>query len=443
MKVAVFGLGYVGTVTSACLASRGHDVWGIDVDGTKVDMVAAGKSPVVEPGLGELVAHAAARGSLHATTSAREAMEGAAVSLVCVGTPSSPTGGTDLGFVLRAVDDIGDALRRAPSAGASPPFHSVVVRSTVPPGTVQGVVAPALEDKLGVEEGFVFGTAMCPEFLREGSGVADFFDPPFTVVGTRHTRLADTLVELFHFLPDPVRIVGTSSAEALKYACNAFHANKVAFTNELARLFRVFGIDSREVMELFCQDEHLNISSTYLRPGFAFGGPCLPKDLRSLLHLGRMHSVDMPLLSGIISSNDRVVSDVIDRVATEEGRNVALLGLSFKASSDDLRESPNVEVAETLVGKGFTVRIYDPVVNPSHLVGANLQFIESKLPHLRRFLADSATEALADADVAIAFSSDPAIVDGLLTTPPRRILDLSGRLGASVEALAGYEGMGW
>ncbi|HTT87028.1 MAG TPA: UDP binding domain-containing protein, partial [Acidimicrobiales bacterium] len=193
----------------------------------------------------------------------------------------------------------------------------------------------------------------------------------------------------------------------------------------------------------FCEDRHLNISSSYLRPGFAFGGPCLPKDLRSLLHLGRMQSVDMPLLSGIIASNDRTVSDVVDRVATVEGRNVALLGLSFKASSDDLRESPNVEVAETLVGKGFTVRIFDPVVNPSHLVGANLQFIESKLPHLRHFLADSATEALADADVAIAFSSDPAIVEGLLATPPRRILDLSGRLGAAVESLAGYEGVGW
>lgn len=440
MRVAVFGLGYVGTVTAACLASRGHDVWGVDVEESKVQMVAGGQSPVIEPGLDELVAQGVANGSLHTTTSPAEALDGAAVSLVCVGTPSSPNGGTDLRYVSRAVEEIAEALGRVPSP---PAHHSVVVRSTVPPGTVQELVLPALQAKLAGSGAVQCGAAMCPEFLREGSSVADFFDPPFTVVGTADAGVAATMTELFSFLDEPPRVVDVRTAEALKYACNVFHATKVSFANELARLFRPLGIDSRQVMELFCQDTHLNISPAYLRPGFAFGGPCLPKDLRSLLHLGRMSSVDLPLLTGALSSNERVVADAVDRVTAGTGRTVALMGLSFKVSSDDLRESPNVQLAETLVGKGFTVRIYDPIVKPSRLIGTNLQFVESKLPHLQRFLVDSAVDALDGVDVAVVASGDSAVIEALLATPPPRTIDLHGRLGRDVEALDGYEGIGW
>jgi GDP-mannose 6-dehydrogenase len=440
VKIAVFGLGYVGTITAACLASSGHDVWGVDVDASKVAMIAGGRSPVIEPGLEELVAQAVADGSMHATTSASESMAGADCSIICVGTPSSPKGGTELSFVVRAVDEIGEALVASQSPGH---FHSVVLRSTVPPGTVEQSVIPTLEEKLGPPAQSGYGAAMCPEFLREGSGVADFFNPPFTVVGTADDRVASAMAELFGFLDDPIRIVAVRSAEGLKYACNAFHANKVAFANELARLFQQLDIDSRTVMELFCEDRQLNISPSYLRPGFAFGGPCLPKDLRALLHLGRMNSVDMPLLSGVMSSNEVTMSTVVDRVTAGAGKTVALLGLSFKMSSDDLRESPNVQLAETLVGKGYTVKIFDPVVNPSRLIGTNLQFVESKLPHLQRFLADSALEALAGVDLAIVSSSDATVVEALLSCPPPKIIDLNGRLGADVEALAGYEGAWW
>ncbi|MGP8149118.1 MAG: UDP-glucose dehydrogenase family protein [Acidimicrobiales bacterium] len=439
MKVAVFGLGYVGTVTAACLASRGHDVWGVDIDQSKTEMIAGGRSPVVEPGLDTLVAEAVAAGTLHTSTSVTEALKGAEVSLVCVGTPSAPNGGTDLRYVLRAVDDIGHALSTASSHTG---FHSVVIRSTVPPGTVDDAVTPTLQARLG-ETGGAFGTAMCPEFLREGSGVADFFSPPFTVVGTTDDRVAEAMSELLEFLDQTVQVVGVRTAEALKYACNAFHATKVSFTNELSRLFRLQGIDSRRVMELFCDDHRLNISPNYLRPGFAFGGPCLPKDLRSLLHMARMNSVDLPLLSGTLSSNELALTDVIERVIACSGQVVALLGLSFKVSSDDLRESPNVKLAETLVGKGYEVRIHDPVVKPSQLIGTNKQYIESRLPHLQRFLADTALEALEGADLAVVSSSDAAVIGALLTTPPARVLDLSGRLGPEVEALAGYEGVGW
>ncbi len=439
MKAAVVGLGYVGTVTAACLASQGHDVWGVDVDAAKVDEIRSGRSPVAEPGLDALVLQAVARGKLRATTSCANALDRADVSLVCVGTPSEARGGTDLFYVRRAVDDIVAALRIV-----TPPEsrrHSVIIRSTVPPGTVEDLVTPIVDGLEGTE--VAIGAGMCPEFLREGSGIADFFASPFLVVGTSNPGVAQQVRDLFSFLDQPVRIVDIRTAEALKYACNAFHATKVSFANELSRLFRLLGVDSREVMSLFCEDQVLNISPAYLRPGFAFGGSCLPKDLRSLLHQARMNGADVPLLAGALASNDLVITEVVDRVVACDARTVALLGLSFKANTDDLRESPNVEVAERLIGKGFEVRIYDPIVHPDRLVGANRRHVESKLPHLRRLLAHEPGEALHGAEVAIVASTDNAVVDALRMTPPRHLIDLTGRLGNEVESLPGYEGLGW
>lgn len=445
MKVAVFGLGYVGSVTAACLAANGHDVWGVDVDTAKVDPITEGRSPVVEPGLDELMASGVAAGRLHATTDPRLALEGADVSLICVGTPSTASGSTDLTYIRRAVQDIAAAAKDVapPDSG----FHSIVIRSTVPPGTVDDVVGPALAGELSPGElstgGFTFGTAMCPEFLREGSGLADFFAPPFVVVGTADARVGDALTELFGFLPTPVQVVDVRTAEALKYACNAFHATKVSFANEMGRIFRFYGVDSRQVMEIFCQDTSLNISPYYLRPGFAFGGSCLPKDLRSVLHLARTNDTDLPLLAGTLATNELIVRDVVDRVLASPGREVALLGLSFKTATDDLRESPSVELAERLIGKGYNLRIYDSIVNPSRLVGANKRHVESKLPHLQRVLTGDPVEALRGADLALVSTTDAEAVEALLSHPPARTIDLSGRLGAQVEALAGYEGVGW
>jgi GDP-mannose 6-dehydrogenase len=440
MKVAVIGLGYVGTVTAACLAANGHEVWGVDVDAAKVEDISAGRSPVSEPGLDDIVAQTVAAGTLHATSSCAEAVDGADISLVCVGTPSTDRGAADLSHIRHAVEDIAEGLRR----GATPASgrHSVVIRSTVPPGTVGDVVAPALEAALA-GGGPVTGVAMCPEFLREGSGVADFFSPPFIVAGTADPHVAEAIAVLFGFLSEPVRIVDLRTAEALKYACNAYHATKVSFANELSRLFRLLGADSRQVMSLFCEDRVLNISPSYLRPGFAFGGSCLPKDLRSLLHLARVNGADMPLLTGTLTTNELVISEVVDRVVASPARTVALLGLSFKMETDDLRESPNVEVAERLIGKGFDVRIYDQVVNPSRLVGTNLRYVHAKLPHLGRLLAATAAEALDGADIALVAASDADVLAALLSAPPPRLIDLSGRLGPEVEALAGYEGLSW
>ncbi len=440
MKVAVVGLGYVGTVTAACLAANGHEVWGVDVDPGKIDDISSGRSPVAEPGLDAMVAEAVAKGSLRATSSCGDAVDAADISLICVGTPSEQRGGTDLSYIRRALADIVAGLRsaRPPASGQ----HSVVIRSTVPPGTVEGVVAAALADGLA-DVGFGVGAAMCPEFLREGSGIADFFGPPLVVVGTADPRVAAAVSELFCFLDRPVQVVDTRIAEALKYACNAFHATKVSFANEVARLLRLLDIDSRAVMELFCQDTVLNIAPSYLRPGFAFGGSCLPKDLRSLLSMARTSGADLPLLAATLTTNELSISEVLDRVIAWEGRKVALFGLSFKMSTDDLRESPNVELAERLIGKGYEVRIYDQVVNPARLIGNNRRYVESKLPHLRRLLAVAPEDALAGADAAIVATNASPVVAALLKAPPPHLIDLHGRLGPEVEALPGYEGAGW
>ena len=301
MRVAIFGLGYVGTVTAAGLASQGHDVVGVDVERSKVAAICRGESPVVEPGVDRLVAQAVSAGRLRATTEVREAIEGAEVSLVCVGTPSMPRGDTNLSYIARALGD----LREAMADVAPPPsgFHSVVIRSTVPPGTGRSVVEPAFSPEL-LPDGWTVGTAMCPEFLREGSGVDDFFAPPFVVLGAADPRTRATCERLFDFLDQEIRHVDVATAEALKYACNAFHAVKVTFANEMGRIFSQYGVDSRGVMEIFCQDRKLNISPSYLRPGFAFGGSCLPKDLRALQSMARSSGVDVPLLSSTLISKE-------------------------------------------------------------------------------------------------------------------------------------------
>jgi GDP-mannose 6-dehydrogenase len=439
MKVAVFGLGYVGAVTAAGLASQGHVVTGVDVDATKVDTINDGHGPVVEPGLDALIAAAVEAGRLRAATEAAVALDKCDVSLICVGTPSTARGSADLSYIERCLDDIHRGLgsARPPASGR----HAIVIRSTVPPGTVDTLVQVRAAQMS--TDGLSVGAGMCPEFLREGSGVHDFFHPELVVVGTRDADVASAVAELFAFLDTDLRVVGTRTAEALKYACNAFHATKVSFANEMGRVLRPLGVDSREVMALLCEDHVLNISPYYLRPGFAYGGSCLPKDLRSLVDIARQNSVDAPLLTGTVSTNELVLREVVDRLVGYGGKAVAMLGLSFKSDTDDLRESPYLEVAERLVGKGLDVRIFDSVLNPDRLVGANKEHVESRLPHIRRLLCRTPSEALAGADVAVVSAADQTTRAALVSEPPPRILDLSGRLGAAVEALPGYEGVGW
>jgi GDP-mannose 6-dehydrogenase len=437
MKIVVVGLGYVGAVTAACLAELGHSVVGVDVDPHKLAPLEEGRSPIVEPGLDERVASARASGLLQVSSDLGAAVAEAEAILVSVGTPALSDGTVDLGFVERVTEEIGAALADRSD------FVAVVYRSTAPPGTVNDRLVPVLERTSGRRVDEDFGVAMVPEFLREGSGVEDFFDPPFTVAGVREERTLEVVRRIFEGIDRPLNALTVEAAESLKYACNAFHALKITFANEVGRLLGTLGVDAREVMRVFREDDRLNVSAAYLRPGFSFGGSCLPKDLRALMHVARVADVDIPMLNGVMRSNESHIRLAARRILDTGEREVALLGLSFKPQTDDLRESPYVELAELLVGKGVNVRIYDPIVRPDRLFGANRRYVEARLPHLQRMLCGSAAEALQGAAVAVAATADDGVVEALVEAAPALVLDVHGGLGAEVEALPGYAGVAW
>jgi GDP-mannose 6-dehydrogenase len=437
MDVAVVGLGYVGAVTAACLAELGHAVVGIDIDPLKVEQIEAGRSPIVEPRLDDLVSAGRSSGRLRVTTSLEDALVGRDVVVVCVGTPARSDGTVNLEHVERVSEELGREL-----AGADR-FVAVIYRSTVPPGTVAGRLRSILERESGRTVDEDFGLAMVPEFLREGSGVEDFLNPPFTAAGVRDERTLEMISALIAGLGRPVFELSVEGAEALKYTCNAFHAVKITFANEVGRILSAIGVDARDVMRVFCRDDRLNISPAYLRPGFAFGGSCLPKDLRALMHVARLNDIDVPMLNGVLPSNESHLRLAVRRVLDVGAREIALLGLSFKPETDDLRESPFVELAETLVGKGARLRIFDPIINPQRLIGANRRYVESRLPHLSEVLVSSAEEALQDVSVVVVGAADADGVRAIVEARPSHVFDLQGGLGRDVEALPGYESIAW
>jgi len=436
MKISIFGLGYVGAVSLACLARDGHDVIGVDIDSAKLDLIRAGNTPVVEEGMVALMAQVAVSGRVSVTSDAARAVADSDLSLVCVGTPSASNGSQDQGAVLRLAEQMGAAL-----AIKSVP-HVVVFRSTLVPGTVEGRLRDIIERASGKRDGEHFHLCFQPEFLREGSSIRDYDKPPFTVVGANHPLPVARLRELFGHLPCKFIETSVRSAEMMKYACNDFHALKITFANETARLCEALGVDAFEVMDLVCQDTQLNISRAYLRPGFAFGGSCLPKDLRATSYLAKSHDVDIPMLSSIMASNRLHIERAIAKVLDSGCRKVGLIGLSFKTGTDDLRESPLVVLAEQLLGKGIQLAIYDPDVQLSRLLGANRRFIETQLPHIGDLLKPDLAEIIDGADMLVVGVSSPAIFDALATRtrPGQRVLDLvdlpnRAALRATVEGL--------
>ncbi|MBX6382560.1 MAG: nucleotide sugar dehydrogenase [Microbispora sp.] len=438
MKISVFGLGYVGCVSAACLAARGHEVVGVDVNPVKVDLINAGTAPVVEERIGELTKQVVAEGRLRATHDVRAAVEASEVSLVCVGTPSAPNGSLSTVYLERVAREIGEAL-----AGLER-WHTVVFRSTMLPGTCENLLVPILEKASGRTAGVDFGVAVNPEFLREGSSVRDFFEPPKTVIGQLDEASGDVVAALYEGLPGEVFRVPVAVAEMTKYADNAFHGLKISFANELGAICRALGLDSHQVMDVFLADTKLNISPAYLRPGFAFGGSCLPKDLRGLVYAARQADVSVPLLSHILPSNEEHLRRAFDLVAGTGRRRIGLFGLSFKPGTDDLRESPLVELAERLLGKGYDLRIYDANVTLSRLIGANRDYIESRLPHLGQLLTNSAEDVLAHAEVCVVGCKDPAVLNALEHAGDRIVIDLV-RLpdAAARRAQPEYMGLGW
>lgn len=415
LTVSVYGLGYVGSVTSACLADAGHEVYGIDVEPDKVAQLNERRPPVIEPGLEDIVRRVVTSGRLRGVDAARSQDLDPDVHLVCVGTPSRANGSLDTTFVERVAEGIGAHLARSGRT------QTVVFRSTMLPGTVEDLLVPILEQASGLVAGTDFGVAMCPEFLRETTAVTDFFDPPFTVVGVGDPLASDAVQVLFEFLDRPLHLVDLRTAETIKYACNAFHAVKVAFANEIGRFARSSGADAEMTMQVFCTDQQLNISPAYLRPGFAFGGSCLPKDLRAMVHRGRVLDLDLPLLSSVLPSNDQHLRHAIDLVLENAPDVVCLLGLAFKTGTDDLRESPYVRLAETLIGKGVALRIWDPDLRPDRLVGGNRAYIESSLPHLARLLVSSAAEAVQGADTCVVGTTHPDALAALAALDPSSV----------------------
>ncbi|TXS42835.1 nucleotide sugar dehydrogenase [Streptomyces sp. uw30] len=449
MRVSVLGLGYVGCVSAACLASLGHEVIGVDVNQVKVDLVNDGKAPVVEERIGELIAEVVRTGALRATADVREAIMGSDVSLVCVGTPSEPNGSLCTTYLERVTEQIGAAV--AERGGR----HTVVFRSTMLPGTCLNLLVPILEKYVGGTAGVDIGVAVNPEFLREGTSVRDFFDPPKTVIGELDAASGDMVAALYEGLPGEVFRVPIPTAEAIKYADNAFHGLKIGFANELGAICQALGVDSHQVIDVFLADRKLNISPAYLRPGFAFGGSCLPKDLRSLVHAAQRADVSVPILSHVLPSNSAHLQRAVELVERTGKRRVGLFGLSFKPGTDDLRESPLAQAGRPLRarhrhagrapgGPGYDLRIYDPNVNLSRLLGANREYIETRLPHLAQLLAGSLDEVLEHAEVYLVGTREPAVLSALPHGDGSVIVDLIRLPDAEARrAEPGYVGLAW
>jgi GDP-mannose 6-dehydrogenase len=437
MRISVFGLGYVGCVTAACLAQKGHDVIGVDVNEAKVRAIQKGISPLIEPGLDELIREGRASNRLRATQDAVQAVAVTDVSLVCVGTPSLPNGGLDPQYVLRVCEQIGQAL-----AGKTV-YHVVVLRSTVLPGILQTcmyMLSRSSRKAVGEKLGFVAN----PEFLREGSSVRDFFHPPLTLIGQADQRAGDRVAQMYAGFPGSIVRTDPGSAMMVKYASNAFHALKITFANEIGNLCKTLGLDGREVMEIFCQDTILNISGRYLKPGFAFGGSCLPKDLRAILHLARHEDLTLPVLESILPSNEAQLQAALDLIVNGHQRKVGLIGLSFKPNTDDLRESPMVQLAETLLGKGYQLKIYDQNVNPNSLMGGNRLYIEAVIPHLSALMCETVDEVIAASEVVVVAHEQQGRVAEAVSqlTPDQTLIDLA-RIVPDGQRPANYEGICW
>ena len=437
MRIAVFGLGYVGCISASCFAKAGHDVIGVDVNEDKVKIINDAKSPIVEPGLQEALEKVVKSGKLRATTNFQEAVINSDISLICVGTPSAKNGSVTLEYIYRVAQQIGEALREVNH------YHVFVIRSTVPPGTHEkclGIIA----EYSGKKPGKDFGACSNPEFLREGSALKDFYNPPYTIIGEMDEKSGQYLSEIYSHLDAPLVRTDVKVAEMVKYANNTFHALKVAFGNEIGTVCKAEGVDSHKLMEIFCMDKKLNLSPYYLMPGFAFGGSCLPKDVRALTYRGKSRDLELPLLNSIMPSNHAHVQRAIEQVLSAGKKRVGVLGLSFKGNTDDLRESPMVDVVETLIGKGYDLKIYDKNVHLAKLFGANKEYINNKIPHISSLMVGELQTVLDHAEVLVIGNSNPEFRELLPTLPNDKLVIDYVRIVKETGAItADYDGLCW
>lgn len=436
--ISVFGLGYVGCVLAACLAERGHNVIGVDVNTMKVETLNRGESPLIEPGLGELIHKNVNAGRLKATQDTEWAVLNSDLSFICVGTPSNANGSLNTDYVTRVCEDIGSGLAKKNA------FHVVVVRSTLLPGTTEDMLQPILENCSGKTTGVDFGLGYNPEFLREGTSIKDFFDPPYTVIGADDEKVIEVVKQVYSMLSAPLIEVPIKVAEMVKYVNNAFHALKVTFANEIGSICKQQNIDSHQVMEIFCMDRKLNLSPYYLKPGFAFGGSCLPKDLRALLYHSRKLDMHLPVMEAILPSNDLQIAHAYQLIRQTGCKKIGVLGLSFKEGTDDLRESPMVELIEHLVGKGYQVKVYDKNVSLSKLHGANRAYIEHEIPHISQLLTESIEDVIEHSDVVVVGNKTegyPQISEKL--REDHKVIDLVRVNDGPYTSNGHYQGIGW
>ena len=437
-RISIFGLGYVGAVSLACLARDGHEMTGVDIDPAKLEMLRRGQAPIVETGIQELTRSVIRGGQVTVTDSVRDAILATDVSFVCVGTPARANGSQNLDAITRIAQQIGAVLPEKTSR------HVIVIRSTVKPGTVEEIVQPALEAASGLKAGADFSLCFQPEFLREGTSIHDYDHPPMSVVGASDPQGVAALRGIFGHLPCEFVETSIRTAEMLKYACNVFHALKVTFANEMGRICQAASVDPHEVMQLLCKDQQLNISPAYLRPGFAFGGSCLPKDLKALVYMAKSADVEVPMLAGIMPSNAAHIEHAIEQVLATGKRRIGMIGLSFKAGTDDLRESPLVIMAERFIGKGLQLSIYDPQVNVARLIGANRRFIEESIPHIASVMTSDVEQLVREADVLVVATRIPEVLAALQahTRPEQLLLDVANLPDREAHQ-ARYRGVCW
>jgi len=424
-------------VSSACFSDAGHEVVGVDTNPLKVEIINEGRSPIVESGVEDLIGRAVKEKRLRATTDPLEAVENSDLSFVCVGTPGRANGSLDLSYVKGACKQIGTALERKRR------FHVIAIRSTMLPGTIEDTVIPTLEVYSGKTAGRDFGVVINPEFLREGTAVADFYHPPFTLIGSDDEDSAQMLERLYAHLDAPLLTIGTKEAEMVKYVCNCFHALKVSFANEVGAICKAFGIDSHRVMEVFCKDTKLNLSPYYLKPGFAFGGSCLPKDLRALTYCAKGADVEVAVLDAILASNRKHIERAVEMVLNTGKKRIGVLGLSFKAGTDDLRESPMVSLIETLIGKGLNVTIFDREVELASLFGANKEYIEREIPHISSLMRRRLDEVIDQSEVVVLTKRSEEYRAALEQADSRPLIIDLARVIDSKLSNDRYQGIGW
>jgi len=437
MKVSIFGLGYVGAVSAGCLAETGHSIIGVDRDEFKVDYINQGKAPIIEDDLEDLIKKNVKADRLKAYIDSKRAVMETEISFVCVGTPSHSNGNINLDYIERVSKDIGEAL------AAKDDYHIVVARSTMLPGTIHGTIIPLLEKYSGKKVDKHFGVVCNPEFLREASAVFDFFNPPKTVIGATNVKDGEKVAKLYKGIMAPLFHTSIKVAEILKYVDNSFHALKITFANEIGLICKNLEIDSHAVMKIFCKDTKLNLSPLYLKPGFAFGGSCLPKDLRSITYFGKHQDLMLPVMNSIIKSNKSHIQYTLNLIKSKEKRKIGFLGFAFKAGTDDLRESPVVALIETLLGQGYEILIYDKNVSLSMLRGANKKFIETKIPHIASLITEDIEALLRFAEIIVIGNSSDEFKNIIHKVKEDQfIIDLV-RITEERNTKGTYEGLCW